>query len=189
MTRGRDCAGISRPIVERTSGSRSGSVPCIDEGGDPAEAIAALGLTEADARALAHRIGDATRHARVKLEPDSQLARVIAAIDGGGRDEPRGARRCVRTVRCAVCEQVTYRKPSHRPVGVRKCLHTPRKRSPRWVNSRGSGHEEEASRADPPQRSPRARAEHPPALGQPDSSPATSRRKIAPGRRGTAARC
>lgn len=53
----------------------------LDLGADLATILAELGLTEDDASSLAQRITEATRAARIRLEPDNRLAHVIATID------------------------------------------------------------------------------------------------------------
>jgi hypothetical protein len=56
----------------------------LDDGHERAQVLSLLGLTEGDARDLARRIRDATRSARIQLEPASRLAEILAAIDGDG---------------------------------------------------------------------------------------------------------
>jgi hypothetical protein len=53
----------------------------LDDGQDPAEIRAALDFTADDAWCTAGRIREALRAARVKPEPASRLARVLAALD------------------------------------------------------------------------------------------------------------
>lgn len=52
----------------------------LDEGHEAAAIRASLGLDEAQAAAVAGRIGDAMRRARLQPEPSSNLARALSAL-------------------------------------------------------------------------------------------------------------
>jgi hypothetical protein len=79
----------------------------LDEGHEPAAILAKLGLSDDDAAALSSRIGEALRRARIRPEPSSQIAHVLAAIS-----EAR-AQRCVATVACEAAD-----RPLHAVYGV-----------------------------------------------------------------------
>lgn len=57
----------------------------LQEGHERAEILVALGLADADAEALACRIRESTRRARIQLEPGSRLAEVVANLSADGR--------------------------------------------------------------------------------------------------------
>lgn len=58
----------------------------LGEGQEPAQAMAALGLTSDDAQRIAGEIRAATRRAGISLGPDNRLGRTIAVLDEVGSE-------------------------------------------------------------------------------------------------------
>lgn len=53
----------------------------LSEGHDPVQILVLLALTETDAHSLADRLRGAVRRERIRLDPSSELAQVLAQID------------------------------------------------------------------------------------------------------------